>query len=134
MKKRPKYIFTTIIIINLRMSFARIFHKIFHFFSFFLITCNGRKLPIVTACQLIGYRFRGAELGPIRTDFQRYTCKSAVNQFATIARMLNSALESETDEAAAEKSGDEIDKFLREIGIWLSRELPHLKMLPNCSS
>ncbi len=36
--------------------------------------------------------------------------------------MLNSALESETDEAAAEKSGDEIDKFLREIGMWLSLE------------
>ncbi len=87
------------------MSFARIFHKIFHFFSFFLIICNERELLIVTTCQPIAYRFRGAELSPIRTDFQRYTCKSAVNQFATIARMLNSALESETDEAAAEKSG-----------------------------
>ncbi len=116
------------------MSFARIFYKIFHFFSFFLITCSERKLPIVTTCQLIGYRFRGAELGPIRTDFQRCTCKSAVNQFATTARMLNSALESETDEAAVEKSGDEIDKFLKGIGMWLIRELPHLKMLPNCSS
>jgi len=97
------------------MSFARIFHKIFHFFSIFLITCNGRKLPIVTACQPIAYRFRGAELGHRHTDFQRYTCKSAVNQFATIARMLNSALESETDEAA-------VDKFLKEIGMWLSLE------------
>jgi len=104
------------------MSFARIFHKIFQFFSIFLITCNRRKLPIITACQFIGYRFRGAELGHRHTDFQRYTCKSAVNQFATIARMLNSALESETDEAAAEKSGDEIDKFLKEIGMRLSLE------------
>ncbi len=116
------------------MSFARIFHKIFHFFSFFLITCNGGKLPIVTTCQPITYGFRGVELAPIRTDFQRYTCKSAVNQFAAIARMLNSALESETDEAAVEKSCDEIDKFLKEIGMWLIQELPHLKMLPNCSS
>jgi len=64
----------------------------------------------------------GEALAVTYPDFMRYTCKSAVNQFATIARMLNSALESETDEAAAEKSGDEIDKFLREIGMWLSLE------------
>jgi hypothetical protein len=108
--------------------------KFFIFFIFFNHPPAERKLPIVTAYQPIAYRFRGAELCPIRTDFQRYTCKSAVNQFATIARILNSALESETDEAAAEKSCDEIDKFLREIGMWLIRELSHLKMLPNCSS
>ncbi len=52
------------------MSFARIFHKIFHFFSFFLIICDRRKLPIVTACQPITYGFRGVKLAPIRTDSQ----------------------------------------------------------------
>jgi len=55
-------------------------------------------------------------------DFMRYTYKSAVEQFATVGRIFNSALESETDETAAEKSCDEIDRFLKEIGMWLSLE------------
>lgn len=62
----------------------------------------------------------GEALAVTYPDFMRYTCKSAVNQFATIARVLNNALESETDDVAAEKSCEEMDKFLKEIGMWLS--------------
>jgi alcohol dehydrogenase class IV len=54
--------------------------------------------------------------------FTRFTWKSAVKQFATLGRILNSALVSETDEAAAEKSCELMDGFLKKIGMWLSLE------------
>jgi alcohol dehydrogenase class IV len=54
--------------------------------------------------------------------FTRYTYKSAIQQFATVGRIFNSALESDPDEVAAEKACEEIDKFLKEIGMWLTLE------------
>jgi len=64
----------------------------------------------------------GEALAVTYPDFVRYTYNSAVKQFATVARIFNSALESETDEIAAEKSCEEMDKFLKTIGMWLSLE------------
>jgi alcohol dehydrogenase class IV len=61
----------------------------------------------------------GEALAVTYPDFARYTYKSAVKQFATMGRIFNSALESQTDEIAAEKACDEIDKFLKKIGMWL---------------
>lgn len=55
-------------------------------------------------------------------NFTRYTYKSAVKQFAAIGRIFNTAFESDNDETAAKKSCDEIDKFLKEIGMWLTLE------------
>jgi len=54
--------------------------------------------------------------------FTRFTWKSAVKQFATLGQILDNALESETDEAAAQKSCELLDEFLKEIGMWLSLE------------
>jgi alcohol dehydrogenase class IV len=54
--------------------------------------------------------------------FTRYTYKSAVDKFAAVGRILDPALEGETDEAAAEKSCELIDAFLKEIGMWMSLE------------
>ncbi len=64
----------------------------------------------------------GEALAVTYPDFMRYTYNSAIKQFATVARIFNSALESETDEIAAEKSCEEMDKFLKKIGMWLSLE------------
>jgi alcohol dehydrogenase class IV len=64
----------------------------------------------------------GEALAVTYPDFMRYTYKSAIEQFATIGRIFNSDLESETDDVAAEKSCGEIDKLLKEIGMWLSLE------------
>jgi len=61
----------------------------------------------------------GEALAVTYPDFARYTYKSAVKQFATMGRIFNSALESQSDEVAAEKACDEIDKFLKKIGMWL---------------
>jgi alcohol dehydrogenase class IV len=39
-----------------------------------------------------------------------------------LGRIFNRALESESDEVAAEKSCEEVDKFLKDIGMWLNLE------------
>ncbi|MHC4790100.1 MAG: iron-containing alcohol dehydrogenase [Planctomycetota bacterium] len=64
----------------------------------------------------------GEALAVTYPEFTRYTYNSAIRQFATLGRILNSALESETDEVAAQKACDELDKFLKDIGMWLSLE------------
>ncbi|UCC21955.1 MAG: iron-containing alcohol dehydrogenase [Planctomycetota bacterium] len=62
----------------------------------------------------------GEALAVTYPDFMRYTYRSALKQFATVGRIFNSALESESDETAAEKSCEEIDRLLKEIGMWLT--------------
>jgi alcohol dehydrogenase class IV len=64
----------------------------------------------------------GEALAVTYPDFMRYTYKSAIQEFAAVGRIFNSVLESQSDEAAAEKSCDEVDKFLKKIGMWLSLE------------
>lgn len=71
----------------------------------------------------------GEALAVTYPDFMRYTWKSAVGQFATMGRIFNSALESQTDEVAAEKSCEELDKLLKEIGMWFGLE--HFKVPEN---
>jgi alcohol dehydrogenase class IV len=62
----------------------------------------------------------GESLAVTYPEFMRYTYKSAVPQFAAIGRIFNPALASDSDEVAAEKSCEEMDKFLKKIGMWLS--------------
>jgi len=50
--------------------------------------------------------------------FSRFTWSHAIEQFARIGRILNKDLLNVTDDAAAEGSCSEIDKFLRKIGMW----------------
>ncbi len=54
--------------------------------------------------------------------FTRFTWQSAVPQFAAMGRILDPSLESESDEAAAEKSCEVLDEFLKKIGMWTSLE------------
>ncbi len=51
--------------------------------------------------------------------FTRFTWKSAIRQFAVLGRILDSALESESEKIAAEKSCELLDDFLKKIGMWL---------------
>lgn len=64
----------------------------------------------------------GEALAVTYPNFTRYTYKSAIEQFAMMGRIFNEDLKSESDETAAEKSCEEIDKFLKEIGMWLNLE------------
>lgn len=68
------------------------------------------------------HAMHGEALAANYPAFTRYTYQSAVDKFATAGRILDPALEGETDEAAAEKSCELIDAFLKEIGMWMSLE------------
>jgi alcohol dehydrogenase class IV len=50
--------------------------------------------------------------------FTRYTFPHAYEQFALLGRMFDSSLENQSDETAAKKACEELDGFLREIGMW----------------
>jgi len=54
--------------------------------------------------------------------FTRFTCTHAVNQFAAIGRLLNPILGNKPDKAAAESMCEEVDRFLKEIGMWFGLE------------
>ncbi len=54
--------------------------------------------------------------------FMRFTHASAVQPFARLGRLLNADLEGADDETAAKRSCDELDQFLRNIGLWVGLE------------
>ncbi len=54
--------------------------------------------------------------------FMRFTYASAVKPFAKLGRMLNPKLKDVDDETAAKKSCDELDLFLKQIGLWKGLE------------
>jgi alcohol dehydrogenase class IV len=76
----------------------------------------------------------GEALALTYPEFVPFTSTSAVPQFAKLARIFNPGLSAEPDDVAAEKSAEEMDKFLKSIGMWLSlkqfdvpkNELPEL--------
>ncbi|HJD29741.1 MAG TPA: iron-containing alcohol dehydrogenase [Candidatus Blautia avicola] len=61
----------------------------------------------------------GQALAAFYPAFTRYTCPAAEEKFAAVGRIFNPGLETERDEAAAWKCCEEIDKFLKEIGLWI---------------
>jgi len=60
----------------------------------------------------------GQSLAAIYPEFTRYTYLTAVEKFAAVGRIFNSALNNETDVVAAKKSCIEIDEFLKKINLW----------------
>ncbi len=64
----------------------------------------------------------GQALAVFYPAFTRYTWKSAVDKFAKVARIFNPSLSEEPDEIAAEKCCEEIDCFLKAIGLWMGME------------
>lgn len=54
--------------------------------------------------------------------FMRFTQASAVESFARLGRVLNPELRAEDDATAASRSCDEMDLFLRKIGLWMGLE------------
>jgi len=62
----------------------------------------------------------GEALAIMYPAINRWTWKHLIKEYATVARLFNPALNDESDEIVAEKSSDEMDKFLKEIGMWMS--------------
>lgn len=86
------------------------------------IASAGVTLPHGLGMQISGhcpYVTHGQSLAVSYPEFTRYTYKWAVEKFANIARIFNPELEKASDEKAAEKCCEEIDSFLKEIGLWI---------------
>ncbi|MHA2006327.1 MAG: iron-containing alcohol dehydrogenase [Promethearchaeota archaeon] len=64
----------------------------------------------------------GEALAIMYPAINRWTWKKSIKEYATVARLFNPDLTAVSDEIAAEKGCDEIDKFLKEIGMWMSFE------------
>jgi alcohol dehydrogenase class IV len=62
----------------------------------------------------------GESLSIIYPAFSKFTYDHAVPQFATIGRIFNPELNGVSDQIAAERSCEEIDKFIKSVGMWMS--------------
>jgi alcohol dehydrogenase class IV len=62
----------------------------------------------------------GEALALTYPEFTRFTYPYAVQQFARVGRIINPKLSTASDEIAAERSCEEVDKFLKKVGMWLS--------------
>jgi alcohol dehydrogenase class IV len=70
----------------------------------------GGHCPHVTHGQALAVQY---------PEFTRYTWQSAAEKFAAVGRIFNPALAKESDTAAAEKSCEAIDEFLKKINLWI---------------
>lgn len=62
----------------------------------------------------------GEALALMYPEINRWTWKSKIKKYADVGRLFNPALKDEPDEVTAEKACDEMDNFLKEIGMWIS--------------
>lgn len=61
----------------------------------------------------------GQALAAFYPAFTRYTYPAAIEKFAAVGRILSPGLQAETEETAAAKCCEEIDSFLKKIGLWI---------------
>jgi alcohol dehydrogenase class IV len=86
------------------------------------ISSAGVTLPHGIGMQISGHCphvTHGQSLAVQYPAFTRFTFKWAVEKFAAVGRIFNPALNSLSDDAAAEASCEEIDKFLKKIGLYI---------------
>ncbi|MFX0007472.1 MAG: iron-containing alcohol dehydrogenase [Promethearchaeota archaeon] len=85
----------------------------------------GTTLPHGIAMALGGHASgisHGEGLAILYPEINRWSWKYAIEKYAAIGRLFNPTLEKSSDETAAEKCCDEIESFLKEIGLWISLE------------
>lgn len=80
---------------------------------------HGIGMAIGGSCPHI---MHGEALAAVYPEFMRFTYHSAIQKFATLARIFDSDFTNATDEAAAQESCSIIDDFLKKIGMYLSLE------------
>jgi alcohol dehydrogenase class IV len=78
---------------------------------------HGLGMQIGGHCPQVAH---GQALAALYPEFTRYTFAHAVGKFAAVGRIFNRRLETVSDHAAAEGCCEEIDGFLKTIGMWLS--------------
>ncbi|MHA1671925.1 MAG: iron-containing alcohol dehydrogenase [Promethearchaeota archaeon] len=64
----------------------------------------------------------GEALALVYPAINRWTWKHAISEYAKIGRMFNPSLGGKSDELAAEEACNEMDNFLKKIGMYLSFE------------
>jgi alcohol dehydrogenase class IV len=78
---------------------------------------HGIGMTIGGQCPQIAH---GEALAVVYPEFTRFTYSSSMPKFAALGRIFNPNLDHVSDATAAEKSYQEIDRFLKRIGLWLS--------------
>lgn len=76
---------------------------------------HGLGMQVGGHCPQVAH---GQALAVIYPEFTRYTYKSAIEKFAAVGRIFNPELKSISNEKAAERCCDEIDVFIKKIGVW----------------
>lgn len=87
-----------------------------------IITNAGVTLPHGLGMQISGHCphvAHGVSLALTYPEFTRYTYESAIEKFAVVGRIFNRELYKVSDEEAAKACCEEIDKFIKDIGLWL---------------
>jgi alcohol dehydrogenase class IV len=93
------------------------------------ITNSGVTLPHGMGMAIGGsapHIAHGEALAIMYPVINRWTWNHKIEEYATVGRLFNPALYNESDEVAAEKACDEMDKFLKEIGMWMSFRDKHV--------
>jgi alcohol dehydrogenase class IV len=65
------------------------------------------------------YIAHGEALAIMYPEINRWTWKELIKEYAIVGRMFNPTLNDLPDDVAAEKCCDEMDKFLKKIGMWM---------------
>jgi alcohol dehydrogenase class IV len=85
----------------------------------------GTTLPHGIAMALGGHSSgisHGQSLAILYPEINRWTWKHAIKKYAIIGRLFNQDLENVNEKTAAEKCCEEIDSFLKIIGLWSNLE------------
>jgi alcohol dehydrogenase class IV len=77
---------------------------------------HGIGMQISGHCPAVAH---GEALAVQYPAFTRFTRSSAAEKFAAVGRIFNPELETVTETEAAEACCEEIDKFLKKIGLWI---------------
>jgi alcohol dehydrogenase class IV len=87
------------------------------------IASGGVTLPHGLGMQIGGHCpqiAHGQALAALYPEFMRFTWEHAVSKFAVVGRIFNKRLETASDRDAAELCCDEVNLFLKRIGMWMS--------------
>jgi alcohol dehydrogenase class IV len=85
------------------------------------IASGGVTLPHGLGMQISGHCPRvahGQALAALYPEFMRFTWEQSIAKFAAVGRIFNRRLEAASDRVAAEKCCNEINWFLKRIGMW----------------
>ncbi len=80
---------------------------------------HGIGMTIGGQCPQVAH---GEALAVIYPEFTRFTFPYAIEKFAAMGRIFDPSLKDASDTDAAEKSCEAVDRFLKQIDLWLSLE------------